>query len=320
MHGMQLSGVDANLFVVLHALLETGHVGRAARRLGLSPSATSHALSRLRGLLGDPLFVRAGRRLVPTPHALALKDELGRAVESLEATLRPRRAIDPATLTRAFRIETTDHVQLVLLRALDAIARKEVPHVDVYLKSLEPETFGRLRDGSIDLAIAVYGETDPDLEKRVLFQDRLVAVVRKGHPACRGTMTAARFAKADHLLVAPNGTPTGLVDRLLAERGLKRRVARTSSSFLDVAFLLSETDYVVSLPESLVRPLTQRLGLVVLPLPLTLPSFEIAMIWHRRHGNDPAHTWLRDAVVRAATPSARPAPRPRRRGHATRAA
>lgn len=310
MHSVQLSGVDANLFVVLHALLETAHVGRAARRLGLSPSATSHALSRLRDLLGDPLFVRAGRRLVPTPRALELKDELARAVESLEATLRPRGAIDPATLARSFRIETTDHVQFVLIRALDAIARKESPRVDIFLKSLEPETLARLRDGSIDLAIAVYGDVDPDIEKRVLFQDRLVAVVRKGHPACRGAMTAARFAKADHLLVAPNGTPTGLVDRLLAERGLTRRVARTSSSFLDVAFLLSETDYLVSLPESLVRPLTERLGLVVLPLPLTLPSFAISMIWHRRHTSDPAHVWLRNAVERATTPAV-PVRRPR---------
>jgi DNA-binding transcriptional LysR family regulator len=304
MHRMQLSSVDANLFVVLHALLETGHVGRAARRLALSPSATSHALARLRSVLGDPLLVRAGRRLVPTPRALELKDELARAIESLESTLQTRAAVDPASLVRSFRIETTDHVQFVLLRALDAIVRREGPKVDVYLKSLEPETLSRLREGSIDLAIAVYGEVDPDIEKRALFQDRLVAVARKGHPITRGPMTAARFAKAEHLLVAPNGTPTGLVDRLLAERGLARRVARTSSSFLDVAFLLSETDYLVSLPESLVRPLLDRLGLVVLPVPLTLPSFAISMIWHRRHGSDPAHTWLRSAVERAATPGA----------------
>ena len=306
---MQLSGIDANLFVVLHALLEEQSVTRAARRVGLSASATSHALSRLREALADPLFVRVGRRLVATPRALALRDPIGRVVADLEQVLQPPREVDPAGLARAFRVETTDHVQFVLLRELDAGLRREAPGVDVYFQPLQPETFARLRRGEVDLAVSVYSSCDPDIERQKLFDDRLVAVVRRRHPALRRPVTLASFAAMQHLLVAPNGSPTGLIDRVLAERGLKRRVARTSSTFLDLAFLVAESDYVVSLPESLAAPLLDRLGLTLLKVPLRLPSFAISMAWHRRTTADAAHRWFRDAVAAAAVGP--PARRPR---------
>jgi len=136
--------------------------------------------------------------------------------------------------------------------------------------------------------------------------DRLVAVVRRGHPALSETLTLDRFAALAHLLVAPNGSPTGLVDRLLAERGLARRVARTSPSFLDVALLVSETDYVVSLPESMVLSLLDRFELALLPLPLPLPTFTLSMAWHQSLDKDPEHTWFRDLVRRALASGPRP--------------
>jgi len=266
----------------------------AAARLRLSPSATSHALGRLRETLGDPLLVRAGRQLVPTPRAVALTAALAAALDTLEGLLQPPSLLDPARLDRAFRMETTDHVQFVLLRALDALVRAEGPRVNVYLQTLQANTFERLRQGAVDLALAVYPEVDSDLERLPLFEDRLVAVVRRGHPALRGRMTLARFAAFDHLLVAPNGTPTGLIDRLLAQHGLKRRVARTSATFLDMAFLVAETDYVASLK-----------------LPLVLPAFTHSLVWHRRYTTDPGHTWFRGLVARAVEPIARAAKRAR---------
>jgi DNA-binding transcriptional LysR family regulator len=300
MHAMQLSTIDVNLIVALRALLETGNVTKAGRRIGLSPSAMSHALGRLRTLLDDPLLVRAGRKLAPTPRALALAAPVAQALESLEKALAPQTSLEPHTLERSFRIETTDHVQFVLLRALDALLRKESPHVNVYLQSLKPETFTRLREGAIDLAISVYDEIDPDLEREALFEDRLVAVVRRKHPALEKRMTLARFAALDHLLVAPNGSPTGLVDRLLAEHGLQRRVARTSSTFLDIAFLVAETDYVVSLPQTVAAPLLDRLRLATVAMPLPLPSFTHSIVWHRRHTTDPAHAWFRGRLSHVA--------------------
>jgi len=311
---VHLSAIDVNLVVVLHALLQTGNVTQAGRRVGLSPSATSHALARLRTLLDDPLLVRSGRKLVLTPRAIALGGPVAQALDALESALAPRTKLEPRALERAFRVETTDHVQFVLLRALDALLRKESPLVNVYLQSLQPQTFARLREGALDLAVSVYSDVDPELEREALFEDRLVAVVRRGHPALRKRMTLARFAGLDHLLVAPNGSPTGLVDRLLAEHGLHRRVARTSSTFLDIAFLVAETDYVVSLPATVARPLLDRLKLATIAMPLPLPAFTHSMIWHRRHTSDPAHTWFRGLVTQAVTRMGHgAAPKPRRR-------
>jgi DNA-binding transcriptional LysR family regulator len=300
MHTMQLSGLDTNLFLVLHSLLEEQNVARAGKRLGLSPSATSHALARLRTALGDPLFVKAGRNLVPTPHARSLQPALAQAIASLEAVVSPPRAVDLPKLERAFRVETTDHVQFVLLRQLDPIVREEAPRVNFYFQSMQPETFARLRQDAIDLAVGVYSNVDPDIERARLFDDRLVTVARKRHPCRRKPLTLRAFASYPHLLVAPNGTPTGLVDRVLAEHKLRRRVARTSATFLDMAFLVAESDYLVSLPESLTRPLLKTLGLSIVDAPVSLPAFTISMAWHRRQTNDSAHAWFREAVVRAA--------------------
>ena len=305
MHGMQLAGIDLNLLLVLHALLEEQHVGRAAKRIGLSPSATSHALGRLRDALADPLFVRAGAKLVPTARALAVREDLARAVAALEQVVKRPTAARPESLTRSFRIETTDHVQLVLLRRLDALARVEAPGIDIYLQPLQPETSVRLRRGDADLAIGVYNTVAPDVRVEPVLPDRLVAVVRKRHPALKRKLSLTAFAALPHLLVAPNGSPTGLVDRLLAEKGLKRRVARTSPSFLDVAMLVSETDYVVSLPESLVTPLLERFELALLPLPLTLPSFTLSIAFHQSLERDPEQVWFRGLVKRAMAPEAR---------------
>jgi len=298
---MHLSGVDTNLIVVLHALFEEQHVGRAGRRVGLSPSATSHALGRLRALLGDPLFVRAGRSLVPTARALELVPTVKRAIEALEAVVAPPARVDPRSLVRGFRVETTDHLQFVLMRHLDPLVRAEAPGVDVFFQSLQPSTFERLRTGAIDLSIGVNDRLDPDIHRTPLFHDRLVAVVRRGHPALRRRVTLGRFAALEHLLVAPTGTPTGLVDHLLAEHRLTRRVARTSSTFLDMAFLVAETDYVVSLPEKMIAPMLDALKLAILPVPMALPAFTISMVWHKRRATDGAHAWFRGAVERAAS-------------------
>jgi DNA-binding transcriptional LysR family regulator len=186
------------------------------------------------------------------------------------------------------------------MRHLDPLVQAEAPRVDVFFQSLQPSTFERLRAGAIDLSVGVYTTVEPDIESVRLFDDRLVAVVRKRHPALRKRVSLARFAAFDHLLVAPNGTPTGLVDRLLAEHRLKRRVARTSSTFLDMAFFVAETDYVVSLPEKMITPMLGALRLAVLPVPMLLPSFTISMIWHKRHATDGAHVWFRSVVERAA--------------------
>jgi DNA-binding transcriptional LysR family regulator len=300
MHTVHLSAVDTHLVVVLHALLEDQSVTRAARRVGLSPSATSHALNRLRGALGDPLLARAGRKLVRTPRGERLLDEARRAVDVLERIFRPSGPLDPKTLTRAFRIATTDHIQLVLLRALDEILSTEAGAVNLYCLPVDRGSYAELRDGGLDLSLGVFDEPPPDIRRAPLFVDRLTTAVRAGHPLLRGRMTLDRFVAHPHVLVAPLGSPVGLVDALLSRRERTRRIARTLPTFMDAALLVSETDYVVTLPRTVVEPLARRLGLRILTVPLALPRFTISMVWHRRHDADSEHQFLRNAVTRAA--------------------
>jgi DNA-binding transcriptional LysR family regulator len=300
MYGMHLSAIDANLLVVLHALLEERSVTRAALRVGLSPSATSHALARLRDLLGDELLVRAGRRLVATPRGEALVEPLGRVVTAMEGVLRVPDTFDPKTLRRAFRVATTDHVQFVMLRKLDATLRSEAPHVDLHFLPLPQQSAPELREGRLDFAIGVWDDPTPDIGREPLFEDQLISVVRRRHPALKGAMTLRRFAALDHVLVAPNGTATGLLDRQLAAHGMSRRISRLVPTFLDAPFLVAQSNHVVTLPAGLVRPLLSLLRLSVMRAPLPLPRFTISMIWHLRFDADPAHRWFRSVLSRAA--------------------
>jgi DNA-binding transcriptional LysR family regulator len=302
MHGMQLSAVDVGLVVPLAALLEEQSVARAAKRIGLSPSATSHALGRLRELLGDPLLVRAGRRLVRTPRAETLREPARRAIAELEHVFGGEDAsFDPATLRAGFRIATTDHVQLVLLRDVDRSLVRAAPHVDLFAVPLAGGAHAALRDGAADASIGVFVHVPDDFRVSKLFDDELVVVVRRGHPLSRGRITAERFAAADHVLVAPLGTPRGLVDDLLAKKRLSRRVARTLPTFVDAAHLVATTDYVAALPKTLVRRLARTLALRALHVPLALPRFTMSLLWHRRLDADRAHSWLRGVIASTAT-------------------
>lgn len=304
MHPMQssLGALDIGLVVPLAALLEEHSVARAAKRIGLSPSATSHALARLRDLLGDPILVRSGRRLVPTPRGEALREPVRRVIAELETVFRGGRApLDPATLKAGFRIATTDHVQLVVLRDVDRVLVDVAPNVDLFAVPLAGGAYAALREGGADLSIGVFGDVPDDFRKTALFEDGLVVVVRRGHPLTRlahGKLTLERFAAARHVLVAPLGTPRGLVDDLLAKRKLTRRVARTLPTFVDAAHLVATSDYVAALPETLVRRLARTLALRTIELPLPLPRFTMSLLWHRRLDADPAHAWLRDVIVR----------------------
>jgi DNA-binding transcriptional LysR family regulator len=297
LHGMQLSAVNLNLLPVLHALLETQSVAASCRRLGLSASATSHALARLRALFDDALLVRAGRKLVRTPRAEQLRDPLAAMMLELGRMLRAREDVDPSKLRRGFRISTTDHVRQILLRRLDARLRRVAPGVDLFFVGFGPTSLPELREGAHDLAIAVFDTLPPDLHAQPLFEDHLVSVVRAGHPLARRRVTPEAFAAADHVMVAPNGRPGGLVDDLLAKRGLTRRVARVLPTFTDAPFFVAGTDYVLSAPSGFVALFEKELGLRRLKLPFTLPSFLHKLVYHRRSHDDPEHAWLRRELL-----------------------
>ena len=293
---MQLSAVDLNLLPVLHAVLEAGSVKGAARRLGRSPSATSHALTRLRELLGDELLVRAGRSMRCTPRAERLRPRVQAMVDELGSVLRHEERLEPTRLRRAFTIAAGDLADLVLVAPLGQQLACLAPAVDLWGVRVEPDLITQLRDGRCDLMVNVMGELPDDIRVEPLVESHLVCLLRADHPAARGRLTLRRYAALDHVLVAPRGSPRGIVDEELAERGLARRVARTVSSFMVAPHLLTGTDYVLTISHLLADRIVGSLGLVRRKPPLPLPRFTLSMGWHRRLDGDPAHAWLRAQV------------------------
>ncbi|MGZ9928849.1 LysR family transcriptional regulator [Streptomyces sp. NC-S4] len=301
--------LDANLVVALDALLTEQSVTRAAARLRTSPAAMSRTLARLRRVLQDPLLVRAGQAMVPTPRAEALRDEAAAVVRRLEALLTPSGRVDPAALRRTFTVQASDLVGAALAPGLLGLARGRAPGVSLRVLAEEWEAGPALREGRVDLEIGAIDHVDPETRVEELVTLRLSAGVRAGHPLTEGTLTPARLAAAEHVAVSRRGRFTGPLDAALAEQGLGRRVSAVLPGHLAAMALAAAGDAVCLVPTALPgeppSPLgdaAHTMGLRLLDIPLPLPPLTIGMAWHPRHSADGAHQWLRDAVRRVLRP------------------
>jgi DNA-binding transcriptional LysR family regulator len=297
---------DLNLLATLDVLLAEGSVARAAQRLRLSPSAMSRALARLRETTGDPLLVRAGRGLVPTPRAIDLRGRVGRLVEEAEAVLRPAERLDLARVVRTFSLRTSDGFVENFGPALIARIGREAPEVRLHFVQKASRDSMPLRDGSIDLETGVVGKaTAPELRTRILFRDRFVGVVRAKHALARGKVTAARYAAGRHILVSRRGLETGPLDETFEPLGLQRKIAVIVGGFAAAMSLARLTDLIATVPERHTGNL--RAGMRSFPLPAPAPAIIVSMLWHPRHEADPAHRWLRQCVQDAcAAPAGAP--------------
>lgn len=287
---------DFNLLLTLDALLAEGSVAGAARRLRLSPSAMSRALARLRETTGDPLLVRAGRGLVPTPRALALREQVGQLVQDTAAVLRPVEQLDLPKLVRMFTLRSREGFVENFGAALLARAAAEAPGVQLrFLQKADKEsTF--LRDGSVDLETGVVGNAaGPELRSRALFADRLVGVVRTGHPLSDGEITPSRYAQGRHIAVSRRGLARGPVDEALKPFGLERRIATIVDGFSAALALARGSDLIATVPER--HTSTLRAGMVSFPLPVATAEMRISMLWHPRMDGDAAHRWLRGLML-----------------------
>jgi DNA-binding transcriptional LysR family regulator len=291
---------DLGLLVALDALLQEGSVTGAARRLGLSTPAMSHALARIRERLGDPILVRSGRGMLPTPRALALKAQVHLAVAEARRALEPARPFVPSELARTFVVHASDYVLTILGGAVDRILRAEAPRVCLQFVPNTPDDPALLRDHGSDLAVGIYGDLPQEMRHRQLLTDRFVCVVRAGHADATGRFTLAQFLRRAHVQVAPRGKPGGYVDDVLRARGLTRTVARAVPYFLSALQLVAETDYVLTISERLATRYAAPLGLRVLDVPLTLRPYALSLVWHPRVDADAGHRFLRDVLARAA--------------------
>ncbi|MGO4700119.1 LysR family transcriptional regulator [Dyella sp. 2RAB6] len=293
-----MSMPDLNLLVTLNVLLAEGSVARAARRLRLSPSAMSRALARLREATGDPLLVRAGRGLVPTPRALELREQVGQLVLGAEEVLRP--AVRPRLeqLARTFTLRTSEGFVENFGPALIARVAAEAPGIHLRFMQKPDKDSAPLRDGIVDLETGVVdANTSPELRVQSLFRDRYIGVVRQGHPLSRGRLSAARYAGGRHISVSRRGREKGAIDDALAELGLAREVVTIVGGFAAALSLARQTDLVASVPERHTGNL--RDGMHSFGLPVETPVLNISMLWHPRVHADPVQQWLRECVREA---------------------
>jgi DNA-binding transcriptional LysR family regulator len=300
MSDVHLAEVDLNLLVVLRELLRARSTTAAAKRLGRTQSAVSHALARLRALFGDPLFLRSGGALRPTARAEALAEPLELALTSVDQLVhRSTARFDPSRLERTFVMATTDYADILVLPELLPRLRAEAPGVDLVTRFHGDEIDRAVSTREVDVAIGTsFRPLAGVLAQPVGHQD-MVLVARRGHPAVKRGLGAKAYAALDHVLVAPRGFQGGVIDTALEKLGLARRVVLRVTHFSAAAFTVASTDLVVALPECFARAMADVLPLAVHPLPVEVSGFTFSVAFSAAAQGDPAHAWLRDHVVRA---------------------
>lgn len=296
-----MSTPDFNLLVTLDVLLTEGSVARASRRLRLSSSAMSRALARLRETTGDPLLVRAGRGLVPTPRALEIRERVSQLVLDGEAILRPVKKPDLTKLARTFTLRTSEGFVETFGPELLTLAGRQAPGVRLRFIQKPDKDSAPLRDGSVDLETGVVGSTiAPEIRTQALFHDRFVGVVRKTHPLSGSPVTLDAYVGGRHICVSRRGILGGpaeeerLIDEALQAQGLERQIVTIVGGFSAAVGLARGTDLMASVPERHTAKL--RAGMHTFPLPIPTPEFTVSLLWHPRLDADPAHRWLRMCV------------------------
>jgi DNA-binding transcriptional LysR family regulator len=291
----KMSTPDLNLLITLDVLLAEGSVARAAQRLRLSPSAMSRALARLRETTGDPLLVRAGRGLVPTPRALELRERVNQLVQDAEAVLRPAAMINLSELVRTFTLRTSEGFVETFGPALIARVGAEAPGVRLRFAQKPDKDSTSLRDGFFELETGVVGKaTGPEVRAIGLFRDRFIGVVRMGHPFCQGEITTSRYAAGRHIGVSRRSLDKGPIDEALVPFGLEREIVTTVGGFSSALALARASDLIACVPERHTAAL--RAGMHSFPLPVSPPEVTVSLLWHPRLDADPAHSWLRGCV------------------------
>ncbi|MER7927351.1 LysR family transcriptional regulator [Streptomyces sp. NPDC096057] len=284
-----------SLIEALDALLAENSVTKAAERLHTSPPAMSRTLTRLRRAFDDPLLVRAGRNLVPTPRALELRGEVHAVALRARALFAPSSAADPSTAVRTFDLQVNDMLSTTFIPPLLDDLRAQAPGISLRLRPEAIEDTPALREGLVDVEIGIVRPHDPEIHSETLLTETLIGIVRPDHPlAEEKTVTPRHFAEADHIVVSRRGRAHGPIDEQLAELGLSRRVVAVVPSVATALFLARQTDVVSVAPAGLAQPMLDTLDLRTFPIPLTLPHLTIGMAWHPRNHHDRTHQLLRE--------------------------
>ncbi len=291
--------IDLNLLGALDVLLSERSVTAAAKRLGLSPSAMSRTLARLRAATGDPLLVAAGRSLVPTPYAEQLEDRVRALAGEARAVLSPATdGFEPSRLERSFTIRANEAFLTTFGAAVVIAITEAAPRVRLCFAPKPDKDAAPLRDGRIDLEIGIPGASAPEARSRLICHDRFVGAVRLGHTLLDAPITPSRYANGKHVVTSRRGLATGPVDDALRELGLKRDVVAIVPDFVDALAIARGSDLIALVSRSYFDDsgATAR-GLAAFDLPVPTPELAIKAVWHPRLDADPAHRWLRETLI-----------------------
>lgn len=290
---------DLNLLRVFEALWRERNVSRAAKQLGVSQPALSHALGRLRRELADPLFVRVPRGIEPTERAVALAQPVADALASLRRVYAPPAVFDPQRAVGRIGVASTEYFEHLVLPRLLPLLRAEAPGI-VLQACLAPGRLPKeqMERGEIDLAVAgFFGKLPAGFFSQALLTDEFVCIARRGHPVVKRRLTLKRYTELEHLLISPQGDLVGIIDRELSRMGLSRRVVAGTASFLTLGAVVARSELLLTLPRRLAAQFAEQLPIEVHPLPLKAPRLRIVQAWHERTHADPLQRWFRRLLL-----------------------
>jgi len=292
------TSIDLNLLSVFQEVYRERQISGAARRLGLTQSAVSNALARLRRTFGDELFVRTAHGMQPTPLAQQMAEPIGAAMAQVALALSQRSRFDAATSNRRFTLAMTDVGEVYFMPVLVERCRAAAPHVEIASRRANAPTLKEdMETGRVDLAIGAFEDMSEALFQRQLFRQAFVSMFRKGHPLAQGTVDLARFTQASHLIVEAAHSPYDRINALLEKAGAMANARFRVPHFTAVPYIVSTSDLVVTVPQKLAESAAAPFGLKWIEPPLQLPTLQTNVFWHRRFNHDPGIQWLRGLIA-----------------------
>lgn len=301
-HHLNLTGVDLNLLVVFDALITEQHLTRAALKIGLSQPATSNALSRLRKLFNDDLFIKTSKGMAPTPRAIELAESIHQSLLQVQTAIYSEPEFIPQTSERVFRLGMDDYSELVFLPKLLAEIEILAPKVKIQVRSTNWIRSPKLLDADdIDLAIGHCPQFQPWHQKQLLYEEHFVCVASSERFKNRKAITLEEYVAAAHLLVSPKEDMVGLVDEALARQNLSRNIVMSVPNFLIVPFILVNTNFIATLPAHLVKTFVEVWQLYAWTLPFEMAGFSVDLLWHSKNGREAGHVWLRNLIAQQCT-------------------
>lgn len=292
------SSIDLNLLSVFQEVYRERQISAAARRLGLTQSAVSNALARLRRTFGDELFVRTAHGMQPTPLAQQMAEPIGAAMAQVALALSQRSRFEPATSSRRFTLAMTDVGEVYFMPVLIERCRTAAPNVEIASVRANGLTLkDDMETGRVDLAIGAFEDVSDALYHRALFRQRFVSMFRKDHPLAKDRVDLARFVAAPHLLVDAAQSPYDRINGLLEKAGVTAGARFRVPHFTAVPYIVSTSELVVTVPQKLAESAASPFGLKWIEPPLALPTLQTNVFWHRRFNHDPGNQWLRGLIA-----------------------